>query len=106
MCDHLSTSATEALALNKPTILFWNSDTNKIRSEYVEYFDLLRSVGILYDSPEEAARTVSKIYNNVNLWWNDNKRKNAVSLFNKVFALRLDNGIEIWKDTMIEIPRK
>jgi putative transferase (TIGR04331 family) len=106
VCDHLSTSATEALALNKPTILFWNSDTNKIRSEYVKYFDLLRSVGILYDSPEDAARIVSKIYNNVNLWWNDNKRKNAVSLFNKVFALRLDNGIGIWKDTMIEIPKK
>lgn len=106
VCDHLSTTATEALALNKPTILFWNNDTNKIRSEHLEYFDLLRSVGILYDSPEAAAKAVNKIYDNVNLWWDDVERKNAVLSFNKVFSLMQNNGTNIWKDVMISLPHK
>jgi len=106
VCDHLSTSATEALALNKPTILFWSSERNKIRSDCVECFDLLRSVGILYDSPEAAAKAIDKIYNYVDLWWNDSERKKAVILFNQMFALRLNNGLSIWKDTVIEISKK
>ena len=101
--DHLSTSATESLALNKPTILFWSSKANKIRSEYVEYFDLLRSVGILYDSPEAAAKAVDEIYNNVNLWWNDIERKKAVISFNQVFARMQNDGVKAWKDAMIKL---
>lgn len=101
--DYLSTSATESLALNKPTILFWSSKANKIRSEYVEYFDLLRSVGILYDSPEAAAKAVDEIYNNVNLWWNDIERKKAVISFNQVFARMQNDGVKAWKDAMIKL---
>jgi len=106
VCDHLSTTVTESLALNKPTILFWNSETNKIRGEHIEYFDLLRSVGILYDSPEAAAKAVNKIYDNVNLWWDDVERKNAVLSFNKVFSLMQNNSTNIWKDAMISLPHK
>ena len=103
--DYLSTTATEALALNKPVILFWSNNeiNNTIRGEYVKYFDLLRSVGILYNSPEAAARAVNKVYNNVDLWWSNKKRKKAVFLVNKIFAIRSNNGLSLWKDTIIKI---
>lgn len=48
VCDHMSTTYTEALAANKPTILFWNPQANELRPEAQPYYDLLRKSGILF----------------------------------------------------------
>src|SRR5207249_1139558 len=37
VCDHLSTTFAEALAANKPTILFWNPQSNQLRAEAQPY---------------------------------------------------------------------
>lgn len=96
VCDHLSTSYIEALAANKPTILFWNPQTNELRPEAQPYYDLLRKNGILFDTPESAGIAVNQIYDDIEAWWNDPERQNAVEIFCEQFARNSPDAIELW----------
>jgi len=97
VCDHLSTTFIEALAANKPTILFWDPDANKLRSEAEPYFELLRKVGVLFDNPESASEAVSHAYADVELWWNDDRQK-AVKEFCSQFARTSPDAIKLWEE--------
>lgn len=96
VCDHLSTTFSEALAANKATILFWNPQANKLRPEAQPYYDFLRKSGILFDTPESAGEAVNQIYDDVETWWNDPARQNAVETFCERFARNSPNAIELW----------
>lgn len=96
VCDHLSTTFTEALAANKPTILFWNPQTNELRPEAQPYYDLLRKNGILFDTPESAGEAVNQVYDDVETWWNAPERQNAVETFCERFARNSPDAIELW----------
>jgi putative transferase (TIGR04331 family) len=96
VCDHLSTTFAEALAVNKPTILFWNPETNRLREAARPYYDLLKRGGILFDTPEGAGRAVNQIYDDVETWWNDPERQNTVETFCKRFARNSPDAIELW----------
>lgn len=86
VCDHLSTTFLEALAADVPTILFWSSDHNELRREAIHLYDQLREAGILYDTPELAAKAVTEAYQNVENWWNNQKRMAACSNFCDYYA--------------------
>lgn len=96
VCDHLSTTFAEALAANKPTILFWNSQENELRHEAQPYYDLLRKNGILFDTPESAGEAVNQVYDDVETWWNNPERQNAVNIFCEQFARSSPDAIELW----------
>ena len=103
VCDHLSTTFTEALAANKPTILFWNPITNPLRAEAESYFHVLRENGVLFDSPETAASALIAVYENVEVWWNDERRQQAVKLFCLQFARTDANAGALWVDELIRV---
>jgi len=96
VCDHMSTTYTEALAANKPTVLFWNSHTNKLRPEALPYYDLLRKSGILFDTPESAGEAVNHIYDDVETWWNNPERQNAIEVFCERFARNSPDALDLW----------
>ena len=58
VADHLETTYIEALAANKPTILFYDPAQYRIREEAKPYYDGLASAGILHTDPESAAATL------------------------------------------------
>ncbi|CAG0949827.1 hypothetical protein ANAEL_00006 [Anaerolineales bacterium] len=96
VCDHLSTTFTEALAANKPTILFWNPQTNELRPEAQPYYDLLRKNGILFDTPESAGEAVNRVYDDVETWWNDPERQHTVEVFCERFARNSPDALQLW----------
>ena len=49
------TTLLETLACNIPTVAFWNPNQWLLRESARRYYDALRGVGILNDSPEQAA---------------------------------------------------
>lgn len=103
VCDHLSTTYAEALACNKPTILFWSPDNNPLMFDAEQYFELLRNVGVLFDSPEAAAEAVNHVYEDVETWWNDPKRQKAVRLFRKMFLGQSDYAENLWLEEFCRI---
>jgi len=96
VCDHFSTTFAEALSANKPTILFWSPRANELRVEAQPYYDLLRKRGILFDTPEGAGAAVNQVYDNVEAWWNDPERRDAVERFCERFARNAPDAVELW----------
>ncbi len=103
VCDHLSTTFAEALAVNKPTILFWNPQANKLRPAAQPYYDLLRTHGILFDAPEAAATAVNDIYDDVEVWWNQPERQAAIEIFCKQFARTSPDAVALWGEELRRI---
>jgi putative transferase (TIGR04331 family) len=103
VCDHLSTTFVEALAVNKPTILFWNPRANELRSEAQTYFDLLIDSGILFDTPELAAAAVAAVYYDVENWWNEPRRQDAIQKFCDRFARTSPDAISIWNTELSRV---
>lgn len=96
VCDHLSTTFIEALAVNKPTLLFWNREDNPLRPAAEPYFDELRASGILWHCPEGAAAAVSAVYDDIESWWTEPARQAARRRFCDRFALASSNALEEW----------
>ncbi|EMN88890.1 LIC12162 family transferase [Leptospira weilii] len=72
--DHMSTTYIQSLAMNVPTLLFWNSKHFKECSNFSKCLNLLREVGILFDDPFSAARKLNEILETgIENWWFDKK---------------------------------
>lgn len=105
VCDQLSTTYAEALSLNKPSILFWNPDTNAVRPEAQAYYDQLLAVGILYNTPKGAAEAVVKVYDDVEEWWNEPNRQLVRKDFCNRFARSSLNAAAEWSEEFKSIHR-
>ena len=83
VCDYLSTAFSEALVHNKPSVFFWNPNDfeNQVNDNALKYFQLLKDVDILHDSPIDAADLLIEIYENIDEWWFNTKRQNAIKEF-------------------------
>lgn len=99
--DHNSTTFLETLASNYPTELFWNPDLFEIRPEAEPYFNNLRSVGILHDSPEKAARHLERVYDHLDDWWRNADLQQRRQEFVNRFALCPHDGQKQWMDELL-----
>ena len=81
-----STGILENLALNIPTMCFWYDGLDHIHSKARPYYELLRDVGILADTPEQAAKNVALHWNEIEEWWGNEKVQNARRLFCEQYA--------------------
>lgn len=86
VCDNLSTTYVEALASNTPTVLFWNHQITQINADAQPFFDELRRVSVLHDTPESAAEWVNKVYPDVATWWNAKECQAVINNFCKNYA--------------------
>ena len=81
-----STGMLETLALNIPTICFWDHNFHFIRDSAHPYYEQLRDVGIVHTSPESAAKKISEIWDNVDEWWESKKVQSAREAFCEQYA--------------------
>ena len=96
VCDHLSTTFAEALATNRPTILFWDPAETPIRESARAVFAGLRAAGILFDDPESAARAVDAAYDDVAAWWGEPSRARAAAAFRDRYARTSPGALDEW----------
>lgn len=104
VCDNLSTTYIESLLANKPTILFYNSESslNKLKLEVLPYYNELISSGILFLNPEDAATKVNSIYNDIEGWWNDPNIQSVRYQFCERFAKVAGNPADEWFKELIK----
>ena len=81
-----STGYLETMARNIPTIIFWNPMSWEYRSSAKIYFDRLREVGILHDTPESAAKKVASVWDDVESWWDLREVQEAREFFCNRYA--------------------
>lgn len=88
-----ATSFLESITMNIPTIMFWNPNHWEMRDSAIPFFDRLRDVGILHDTPESAAEHVNAIWDDVNFWWEGEILQETLKSFKKHYSHIPNDGI-------------
>ena len=81
-----ATSHLELLARRRPTLMFWDPKLWEMTVEAAALHDRLRETGLLFDTPEECAEQVNRIWHDVDGWWAGEEVQAAVRDFCQEFA--------------------
>jgi putative transferase (TIGR04331 family) len=81
-----STGLLETLALNIPTLCFWQDEFDHLLPNAMPYYEMLRGAGIIVDSPEQAAKHVALYWGDIEKWWGSEKVQSARELFSEQYA--------------------
>jgi putative transferase (TIGR04331 family) len=98
--DHCATTYLQSLAVNAPTVVFWDPQRWELRPEAEPFFEMLREVGILWDAPEEAARQVDAVYGDPHAWWRSDRVQKVRRTFVKRYALDSDDWASRWVEAL------
>jgi putative transferase (TIGR04331 family) len=86
------TSFLETLSCNIPTIIFWDPNYTELRDEAIPFFNLLKDCKIFHESAESAVNHLSKIWQNVDAWWESDNVQVARKIFTENYA-SYDNNL-------------
>ena len=86
----------EASYFNIPTIIFWNPCQWELRPDAQPYYDELRRVGILHDTPESAAKKANEVCDNTISWWHQPEIQAVKDQFCHQFARTSDDWLKEW----------
>tara|TARA_B100000780_G_C21071199_1_gene431057 strand:- start:744 stop:1289 length:546 start_codon:yes stop_codon:yes gene_type:complete len=106
ICTHNATVFIETLSLNFPTIIFWEPSHHEIRPEAAPFFEMLEEAGILFFTPEEAARKVNDVANDIDKWWFSEQVQSARKQFCQRYASVSTNWEHEWSDFLKRLHRK
>lgn len=90
-----STGILETLALNYPTLAFWQNGFNHLNENVKPVYKRLVDSGIVHLGSESLARKINDIWNSVDFWWNSNEVQRAREDFCNLFSKTVDNPVEI-----------
>ena len=82
--------------MNVPTILFWDPERWEARPEAEPYLGELRRVGMLWDTPEEAAAKLTEVYDDPLRWWGSDETQAVRRRFTDRYALARADWVECW----------
>lgn len=105
ICTHNATVFLECLEMNFPTIIFWEPSHHEIRSDAVPFFDLLLEAGILFYTPEEAARKVNNVAHNVDEWWFSDEVQSARKKFCYRYAATSSDWELEWREFLLGVKK-
>ena len=103
IADTNQTVYLESLALNKPTIIYWNKNCNEIDKNAKPIFEDLEEVGIYQKSPVLAAKMLSKVYKNIDHWWLDHNTQIIRKRFLSKYVALSDNWRFEWENLLRNI---
>ena len=70
-----TTTYLESLAMNKPTVIFWDPVYFELNDQAKEYFKRLERVGIFHKNVSSAINHIEEIWEDVDAWWQDGEVK-------------------------------
>ncbi len=95
--NYLGTSWLETLAMNVPTVCFYDPRLYEPRESARPHFDMLTRVGVLHHSGADAARFVNGFRGDPSSWWNSAEVQEAREAFVARYANFSDNWLEAWQ---------
>lgn len=96
-----STGILECLALDKPTIAFWQDGLTHLRESAKPHYQRLIDAGIVHLSAEAAAEQVNQIWDDVPGWWSQPARIEARRFFCDRYARVPKNHLQILKAALM-----
>lgn len=101
--DHNGTTFLEAMAMNKPTVIFLDPSIHRFRHNAQPIFDALKANKIFHDNPVSAANHVSEIYQDIDKWWKHDRVQAARNDFVNAYAKAHKNWERIWSQEFKKI---
>lgn len=98
--DHVGTTLLETLALNIPTVMFWDPRRWEVREDAAPYLEELRAAGMLYETPEAAAAHAMAVHEEPLEWWRSAVVQEARRRFADRYALARHNWVEEWAEML------
>ncbi|MBI1388539.1 MAG: hypothetical protein GC154_08835 [bacterium] len=95
--NYLGTSWLETMAMNIPTVCFYDASVYQFRDEVSSIIDKLESVGIVHRSGLSASRFVNDIRGNIKNWWNGADVQRARIEFTDKYANYSSDWAHEWK---------
>ena len=105
VCTTLGTSEIEQFARNFPTVLMLNPLTHPIRRDCQDLFSTMKKVGLLHESPQDAALHLENIWADTSKWWNQVDVQVVVKQYLSRFGRASDRPIREIRKTLISICR-
>jgi putative transferase (TIGR04331 family) len=78
---YCATTYLESLALNVPTIMFWNESHWEADNRAMPFFEMLKEAEIFHATPESAASKLTEIWEDIPAWWNEVRVQKARKKF-------------------------
>ena len=86
----------ESMAADRPTVVFADPATFRVRSSAAPLFAALREAKIYHDSPAAAAAHVNGVFDDPGAWWSGESVREARGNFVREHALSSENWVESW----------
>ena len=89
-----STGFLESFTMNTPSVLYWNPRHWELRDSAIPYFDDLKRVGILHETPDSAARHVAAIWDDIDAWWSGKAVREVLERFKSRYTRLPDDLLD------------
>lgn len=103
ICDAMETVYMEAIALRKPFMIFMPQDAYLPWESELPYFRLMEEQGLLHYSPEAAADLLNGIYPNIQKWWMEPSRQEAVERIRQRYWHDVKDTEAWWLNEMMRL---
>lgn len=97
--DHPGTTWNIAMAMNTPTICFWDRNHFPFNNFAENFLNKFESLGVYFDSPQAAADKVNSLISegfNIQVWWNSSEIQNLRKDWMDAFAMADKNWRFKW----------
>ena len=102
-----STGILENLALNIPTICFWDNVFGHINPNAVDTYKLLIDAKILFKDPTELIKHVENNWLDINSWWMNKNTQDLIKEFNsKINIPAQKNSLENLKKILTQTTKQ
>jgi putative transferase (TIGR04331 family) len=95
--NYLGTSWLETLAMNIPTVCFYDPTMYRPRAAAQPFIDALVRVGVVHYSGREAAKFVNSLRGDPSSWWRSTEVQEAREAFVARYANFSDNWLNAWQ---------
>lgn len=101
--DHPGTTWNIAMAMNTPTICFWNREHFPFNNLADSYLDKFQKLDLFFDKPQDAAAKVNSLtekYSDLTQWWNQKEIQDLRKEWMWKYARADKNWFWIWTKTL------
>ena len=95
--NYLGTSWLETLAMDIPTVCFYDPTMYRLRAAAQPFVDALVRVGVVHYSGREAAKFVNSLHGDPSSWWGSSEVQEAREAFVARYANFSDNWLDAWQ---------
>ena len=96
--NYLGTSWLETLAMNIPTVCFYDPSMYQPRASAQPFVEALARVGVIHYSGKDAAKFVNSLHGDPSAWWRSAEVQEAREAFVARYANFSDNWLEAWQE--------